>query len=125
MALPPNAYLSPQPLDPKDILDQKVNLRQDDSDQTFLQPNESAASFTLVATAEATAAGLQIMTGGQRDPALSGNMVRFWLQIASGMQENAAFNGAGLTLGIELTITTNSTPSRTKQRTLAFQVAQQ
>jgi len=123
--IPVDAIVFRSPIDPADQLDQYAQLLRDDSATTFLDSGEGVASFSLVATAEATAMGLQIKTGTPYDPALvSPTVLKFWTQVAPGMQSSPLFDGAGLQLGIELTITTTNSPPRIKQRTLVFTVRQ-
>jgi len=125
MALPPNAKAMTRPMDPADIVDFQVVLSQGSDDNSFLTPTESVQTYAVALTAEAVAAGLQIVTTGGYATTLVGNTITFWLSVSSGQQSSANFAGSGLTLGIELTITTNSVPARTKQRTVTVNVAQQ
>jgi hypothetical protein len=91
----------------------------------ILQTGESVASFTVALTAEAIAAGLQINTTSGYSTLLVGNVITFWVSVISGSQSSAVFIGAGLTIGIEITVTTNANPARVKQRTVVVTVAQQ
>jgi len=125
MAIPPNAKAMSRPMDPADLVDFQVVLSQGSDDNSFLTPSESVASYTVALTAEAIAAGLVINTTGGYATTLVGNTITFWLSVSSGQQSSASFAGSGLILGIELTVTTNSVPARTKQRTVTVNVAQQ
>lgn len=123
MALPPGAKAFTQPLDPTDIDVFETTIGQGTDD--LLAPGESVAAFALAVTAEAAAAGLRIMTEDGRAPALAGLLLRFWLTVDTSQFGAAAFSGAGIDLGLELTVKTTSTPYRTKQKTLIVKVAQQ
>lgn len=123
MALPPNAKAFTQPLDPADLEVFEFTLGQGEFD--LLMPGEGVAAFTLAVTAEAAAAGLRIVTEDGRAPTLTGLDLRFWLSVDPSLFGAAAFSGAGVDLGLELTVKTTSSPYRTKQKTLVVKVAQQ
>lgn len=129
MAIPPNAKAIAQPMDPSDVLDFSVTVTRGDPDDLpapFLLTGENVASFTLALSAEAIAAGLLLKSGGGYPPPTFADLVcTFWLAVDPAMQASAAFAAAGLTLAIELTVVTTSTPPRTKQRTLTVTVANQ
>jgi len=124
MALPPGAKAFTQPLDPTDIDVFELTIGQSGADD-LLAPGEAVAAFGLAVTAEAAAAGLRIMTEDGRAPSLVGLLLRFWLTVDTSQFGAAAFSGAGIDLGLELTVKTTSTPYRTKQKTLIVKVAQQ
>jgi len=129
MAIPPNAKSIGQPLDPADVLDFEATLSQGAADSTptpFLLDDENVAGFELVLTSEAMAAGLEIRSGsGYPAPVIVGTVLTFWLGVEPALQGSTAFNGSGVTVGIELTATTTSNPPRVKQRTFTVQVANQ
>jgi hypothetical protein len=125
MTLPLNAKAFTAQMDPADVLDWQVTLSQGSTGLEILQVGESVANFTVALTAEAIAAGLQINTTSGYSTLLVGNVISFWISITSGSQGSAAFTGAGLTIGIEISITTNANPARVKQRTVVVTVAQQ
>ncbi len=123
MAIPANAIVITQPIDPADIEIMQVTLQQG-LDQ-ILAPSEGVSSFTLGLTAEAAAAGLQIDTTGGRTTTLTGLVLTFWVSVSVGHQSDPLFDGSGTALGLLLTITTNGSPARVKQKTIAITVAQQ
>ena len=123
MALPPTAKAITQAMDPSDIDVFELTLGQGLDE--LIMPGEAVESFTFAVTAEAAAAGLRIMTEDRRAPTLTGLVLRFWLAIDPSMLGAAAFSGAGIDLGLELTLKTNSVPFRTKQKTIVVKVAQQ
>ncbi len=124
MALPPGAKAFTQAIDPSDVDVFEVTLGQAGTDD-ILAPGESVAAFTLAVTAEAAAAGLQILTDEGRAPTLTGLVLRFWLAVDIAQFGAAAFSGAGIDLGLEVTVKTSSAPPRTKQKTIIVKVAQQ
>ena len=123
MALPPNAKAVTQPMDPSDI--EVFELEIDQGVDKTLMPGESVAGFLFAVTAEAAAAGLRIMTEDGRAPTLNGLVLRFWLDIDPSLLGAAAFFGAGIDLGLELTLKTDAAPFRQKQKTIVVKVAQQ
>lgn len=133
MAIPPNAKALPQPMDPADILDWSFPLTQDGStDEQFplLAAGETIDTFTLTLSAEAVALGLIVLDGAYKGstypgPTLSGLIVTFWLAVDDSAQGSAAFNGAGVTLGLEFTGWTTNTPRRRKQRSATVTIANQ
>lgn len=125
MATPPNAFEYSRQMDPADIVDFQIVLSQDGTATAFLEAGEAVASYTLTLTAEAVAAGLEIMTAGAYATSIAGNIIKFWLEVDSLSQGDPVFDGSGVALGIELTAVTNSSPARTKQRTFVVTVANQ
>lgn len=122
MPLPPNAILFDDPMDPYDRVDFLLTL---DGADGMLEAGEGVASYTLTLLAEATALGLTIGTAAYAPSQPNAQSLRFYLEVDSGFQANAAFDGDGVTLGLELSITTDSTPARRRQRTIGVKVAQQ
>lgn len=121
MAIPPTAVSFSDALDPQEELDFEIPC------SPILETDETIASYTLTLLPEAVALGLEIMSGSGRDQALtSGNTgIAFWLQIVDEYEDDAAFEDTGTSLPLELTIVTNSSPPRTRQRTFLVRVAQQ
>lgn len=116
MPLPPSAIILSRVLDPADIADFTVDI------SSLLASGEAMSVYTLSLPAESVALGLVIGTGIYA-PTLSGNIIKFWLSIASGSQGNAAFLDAGTDLPVEITVDTSSAPSRKYQRTVGVTVA--
>lgn len=123
MPLPPNAKALTQAMDPSDI--EVFELLIDQGDDKTLMTGENVAEFNFAVTAEAAAAGLMIMQEDGRRPTLTGLLLRFWLAIDPALFGAAAFSGEGISLGLELTLKTDSVPYRTKQKTIVVKVAQQ
>lgn len=120
MATPPTAFEFAEGLDPHEELDFVVPC------DNRLETGEEIASYTLTLLAEATALGLTIMSGDGRDHQRieSNRSIELWLEIADAYKTNAAFEGAGVSLPMEVTIVTNSSPARTRQFTALVPVAQ-
>jgi hypothetical protein len=123
MAAPTSAFKFKTPMDPAEILDYQIKLKADVL--PLLEDTEQAASYTLTLYPEATALGLSIKTGGGYDPINDGENITIWFEVASGFQLNAAFDGSGASLAMELTLTTDHVPPRKRQRTLILGVVQQ
>jgi hypothetical protein len=117
MAVPADAQVFEEPLDPTDIVDFEIDLG------PLLETGEAIASQTVTVPTESSVLGLEIKTTGGYSTILTGNILRIWLGVLVGEQQNAAF-ATGVTLPIEITVTTDSTPPRRKQRTVAVQVIQ-
>jgi hypothetical protein len=124
MAIPSKAVKWPEAMDPADLVDFTIDLR--DAAKPLLEPGEAVAVFDLVLPVEAVALGLVIEQGSGRDPVLisGGDSVRLWLSIDGPMREDPAFD-KGASLPVQITVTTDSSPSRRRQRTLLVEVIQQ
>jgi hypothetical protein len=128
MPVPASAPAFEQPVDPSDVQEFVVTLSQgalDTKPAPFLITGEAVASFVLAVSVEAAAAGLSIRSDSGYAPTCVGNKITFWPVIAAGQQSATIFDGDGVRLGVDLTITTNNVPPRIKQRTLVLRVAQQ
>lgn len=114
-------------LDPNEEMDFILNC------SSILEVGEEIASYTLTLLSEAVALGVTIMSGSGRDDALitgssefdDNTAVKLWLEIDDAYKTNAAFNDPGTSLGMEITIVTNSVPARTRQRTALVKVIHQ
>lgn len=129
MAIPPNAKKFEQPMDPSDVVDYKANLSGEDG---LLEDGEKIATFTLTVLAEGVARGLTIGTGIRAPSKIEGapgagidTGVQMWFSVDGGHTSDPEFSGTGVDLPVELTVVTDSSPSRTRQRTLVVGVAQQ
>lgn len=119
MAFPLNAKKFSMALDTSDVLDFIIGFN------SFLQANEEIVSFTLVLSDEAIADGIILMNSAGRAPSiLNLTQIKFWLTVNAGNQEDAKFM-EGVDYALTVTITTNSNPSRTLQRTVIVTVRQQ
>jgi hypothetical protein len=112
-------------MDPSDIVDFWATVSQGTDIGDMLRDGENVASWQLTATAEAVAAGFQILQTADRLPHLVDRAFRFWVAIAAARQSDDVFSGKGVELVTELTVTTDSTPSRRFQRSMTVKVAQQ
>jgi hypothetical protein len=110
-------------MDPTDLVDYQMYLR---GSTALLEVGESASSFELTVSPEAVALGLTISQAVGRVPALNGanDTVKLWLEVDPAFRDHPAYSGAGTQLGIELTVNTNSSPARRRQRTWAVTVQQ-
>lgn len=133
MVLPPNAKVWTQEMDPADVIDYQATLSGVDG---LLETGEQIGTFTLTMSPEGAALGVTISAGGVGEggaaPALfdplggsSNTAVKLWLYVDEEFQADPAFEGSGSSIGITLTVHTNSSPARTRQRTLVVKVAQQ
>lgn len=121
MAIPPTASSFPDAMDPTDYLDFQVDLG-----ETLLQAGELIESYSLTLLPESVAAGLTISSEtGRQDQLVGGTSIHFWLYVDAGMRSDPIFSGSGSTLGIEVTVVTNSIPFRRLERTVTITVAQQ
>lgn len=126
MAIPPTAVSFAATLDPHEELDFVINC------DGLLEVGEEIVTYTLTPLAEAVALGLTIMSGSGRDHALiaseasytDNTAVRLWLEIDDGDETDAAFDAQGTSLPLEIEFVTNSSPARTRQRTVLVKVAQ-
>lgn len=105
------------PMDPHDIVDYIVRL------DNLLEGNESVLSYSIKPVREALAMGLVINPDGYKS-SIDDKRLQIWFGILELQQENVVFDKEVI-LPIELTIVTNSTPPRRKQRTLGVKVVQQ
>ena len=117
MAVPADAKVFEEPMDPTDIVDYEIDLG------PLLETGEVVATHTETVPTESVLLGLEIKTTGGYITTLTGNILKIWLGVLLAEQANSAFVD-GVTLPIEITITTNSTPLRKKQRTVAVKVIQ-
>lgn len=107
-------------MDPKDLLDYEADLA------PYLPDGQTIAAYTLALYPDATLAGVSIRDDGAYVPTLidASTAIHFWLEVAPGNQEDAAFDSTGLTVAIAVTIETNSVPLRRRQRTWTVNVRQ-
>lgn len=120
MATPPTAQAFDQTLDPHEELDFLIDC------SSLLDGGEKIASYTLTLYAESIAHGLEIMSGGGRDDALANDStaILLWFEISDPDETDVDFDGAGVSLPVDLVFVTNSTPARTRNRTFLVKVAQ-
>lgn len=126
MAIPTTAKALSQPLDPADIDYYGLIVTQAGTDTDpfpILNAGETITSYTLALPAEAVAAGLIIRADAGREMTLVGNALMFWLSIDPSLASSSIFDGAGVTLPLELTV--NTSGLRRKQKTSTITVKQQ
>lgn len=120
MAIPPTALKLGKTLDPTDVKEAVINYL------PLLQAGEQIASFTITLSAAAVALGMSIPNTGPRAVLLinDNTAIQFWPLIDIDEQANPAFDGAGVSLDIEVTIITTADPTRTDQQTFLIPWAQ-
>lgn len=116
MAFPVSTKIWEESMDPYDVVDYQVDL------SPLLEDTEGVASYTVDPLPESELYGLEIGVAAYA-PLLVGTELTLWLSINSTYQSNAVFTN-GITLPIEISITTDSSPPRKKQRTVAVKVIQ-
>lgn len=115
MAIPTTTTVWPESMDPYDIVDYTVDVT------NLLESGEGVAGYTLALPAESVLLGLSL-GADEYTSTISNNVIRMWLSTTK--PNDAAFDGTGAILPIELTVTTTANPPRKKQRTLAVKVIQ-
>ena len=116
MAIPAATKIWAETMDPYDLVDYKIDL------SPLLTTGEGINSVVVSVPASSALYGLTVGSTS-RAPVLTGTDLTVWLSIDSAFQAEPKFI-KGLTLSIEVTITTDSTPSRRKQRSVAVKVIQ-
>ena len=127
MANPPTARAFAEQLDPQNLQDFYVYLSQgapDATPATFLLLGEAPASYQLALTPEAIAVGLTIETGDYAD-AMTDNELKLWLSVAPELRGLSAFNAPGVTVGIDLVVTTTASPPRVRAQTFLVGIVNQ
>lgn len=116
MALPTGVQIWEESMDPYDVTDYAVDLA------SLLESGESISAWTAVVGSEGALYGLTLGSGAYATQ-LNGTVLTLWLSVQAGFQNDAIY-ATGVTLPIEISITTSSTPQRKKQRTVAVRVIQ-
>lgn len=116
MPIPSLAVLTSESMDPYDIVDFQIDCR------GLLEPYEMVASYTIVPLSESVLLGLQIAPTGYPS-SVSQNIITFWAKINPLNQSDVIFQNTVL-MPVEVSITTNSTPARKRQRTVVLKVMQ-
>lgn len=122
MVIPAGAFKFSVVMDPAERIDYQIRLK--DAGKELLEAAESIDTYTLTLYPEAIALGLNILTAGAYAPFEDGSNITFWLDVDEGFKQDAAYDGNGATLAMELTVITDNNPARTRQRTLTVGVAQ-
>lgn len=124
MPLPNDPVRWPMSMDPSDVVDFIMSLTGTPA-LLDVDNSEEIDSFTLTMSAEGVALGLTIGTDARAPELIEGNTaVKLWLSVDSGSQAEGAYSAAGVELGVVGRFTTNSSPSRTYERTWAVKVMQ-
>lgn len=125
MAIPLNAVVWDQPMDPADIIDYQADFR--DGQFPVLEATEVITAFVPTLPADAVALGVEIMSGGGYDPTSEegDTSVKVWFKVDSGYQLNPAYDGEGQNFGVMFHITTDNAPAREREKTYVLTVAQQ
>ena len=108
MANPPDIKTFPRRIDPN--MSRRgfyPTLTRGELPRDILQIGEEVTSFSVTPNADATAAGLVVLTDGDFTPRYAGLTFAFWVEIAASMRGSSIFNGTGIVLGVELSFTTN------------------
>lgn len=126
MPVPTLATKFDQTMDPTDLVDFEIDVT-----GRILEVGELASSYTLTLLAEAVALGLKIAVGvadlgnaAYAPQLVTGNKIQFWLYVESANRTDVAYT-AGVTLGMELTVNTDNTPPRRRQRSFSVEVVHQ
>lgn len=82
-------------------------LTRGDQVRDILQTDEEVTSFAVTPNADAIAAGLVVLTGGDFTPRYADGVFVFWVEITTSMRGSPIFDGTGVILGVELSFTTN------------------
>lgn len=122
MAVPAKAAKFAVEMDPAELLDFQLNLRGEKL--KLLAEGEICASYTLTLYPEAAALGFAIKTTGLYAPNNDGEVITVWFETDPSFWGNAAFDGNGTTFAMELTVNTDHSPPRRRQRTLILGVVQ-
>ncbi|WP_242140889.1 hypothetical protein [Sphingomonas sp. TREG-RG-20F-R18-01] len=108
MANPPDIKTFPRRVDPS--MPRRgfyAVLTRGDQVLDILQTDEEVASFTITPNADATAAGMMVLTDDAFAPRYADRVFGFWIDIDPVMRDSAIFNGTGIVLGVEISFTTN------------------
>jgi hypothetical protein len=124
MATPPTAVTFTERLDPQEIKDYRLSAAVSIEAGEQIDP----ANCTLVMSAAGTALGLTIITGSGTypDPTVNvnGTAIDFWVKVDVAFAGNAAWQGSGTGLSMELTFLTTHSPPRKIQGTAIMVVAE-
>lgn len=102
--------LWPESIDSADVLDFEIDC------SDLLETGESISSYSVEIPAESSLFGLVLGTG-TRAPTINGKIIKIWLSCTTPVAET-------VTLPVETTIVTDSSPQRTRQRTAGIKVEQ-
>lgn len=112
-------------LDPQEELDFVL-----DTTGLLEEGEQIQAGYTLAVLSAGGALGVTLMSdgvdGSGYDHGLieANRKIRFWLKVDAGYQTNAAWDGEGTVIAMQITFTTNASPTRTRDRLFLVRVAQ-
>lgn len=123
MAIPQNPVVWAQKMDPAERLDYLARF----GVGSVLEPGEAIADFSVALLPEATALGISITeTPGKSPRLVEGNTsIYLWFEVDPDFHSDVAFDGPGVVVGVEFTLTTTADRARVRQRTYALSVGQQ
>ena len=117
IVIPATTFLFPEAMDPADLVDFEIDCA------GLLTVGENVASYTVTLRPESILLGLTLGVS-EYATIITGSVIRIYLSISSGSQSDPTFiNGAYLPF--EVSIVTDDTPARKRQRTVAVKVIQQ
>ena len=123
MTIPSTAPIAFQKLDPFDVLNYFVEISQGDDAVDVLSSDEDVASFKLTLSAEAVAAGLQLLDGDQV-PVMDDLVIEFFLAVAADHQSSPIFDPPGVVLGVRIALNSTLAPLH-KERTVGVRCIRQ
>ena len=121
MVVPASAFKFDAEMDPAELLDYQLKLSE--GPLKLLEDGELFTTWTLTLYPEAIALGVELGSGTY-EPVADGENITVWFQVDPLFQEDAAFDGNGVDVPMELSITTNHAPARKRQRTLVLPMRQ-
>lgn len=114
--IPATAAIWAESLDPYDVVDFTVDV-------TPLLDGDSIAAYSIVPLAESALLGLTVGINEYAPSILTGNILQLWLSIEASKQGAPEFD-KGVSLPVEISVTTTSNPPRKRQRTMVVKVNQ-
>ena len=118
MPIPSDAITFTRVMDPSDLVDFDLTLSQGNGEKDLLQVGEFVGSWQLALRTEAMVAGVILKNDSTYYPALNGLALKVWLEVTEAQRGSTIFDAPGFQAGMELTITTTSSPPRRYQVTL-------
>lgn len=122
MTIPAKAAKFTVEMDPAELLDFQIDLK--GTKVQLLEGTENCSTYTLTLYPEAAALGISIKNTGGYVPNITANVITVWFEVDPTFWANAAFDGNGFNVGMDLTVNTDHAPPRRRQRTLVLTVVQ-
>lgn len=120
--VPLGAYSWPRPLDPSDRAPYAFDFSQ------LLGSAERIADIVrLTMSAAGAAVGVEIDTSAGRTPIIGteGKAVQIWFRVAEASQDDPAFTGPGVRVGVSILVETDAVPFKRFERTAVLTVREQ